>query len=107
MTGAGIVAQWQAYAEVYGTNGMAAGGGRSSLVEAAAEQSDDAEPEVADSDAAPTTAEAAAEPAEASSVDGTSDSPCTERTTGVPEAPQPAREVRADAPPERLAIWDF
>jgi len=33
MTAAGIAAQWQAYAEVYGTNGMAAGGGRSSLVE--------------------------------------------------------------------------
>ena len=29
MTAVGIAAQWQAYAEVYGTNGMAAGGGRS------------------------------------------------------------------------------
>ena len=41
MTPAGIAAQWQAYAEVYGTNGMAAGGGRSSLVRAQDEAADE------------------------------------------------------------------
>jgi len=33
MTSAGIADQWNAYAEVYGTNGMAAGGARSTLVD--------------------------------------------------------------------------
>ena len=96
MTAAGIAAQWQAYAEVYGTNGMAAGGARSSLVGA----EPDASEEVACTSVG--NAEPAAESADASAA--------AVPTTVAGEAPGVSSADTAaddDRPVRKLAIWDF
>ena len=87
MTAAGIAAQWEAYAEVYGTNGMSAGGGRSSLVGCSTEEAEEEESEEA---------EAAAEQAK------------EEEPAAEPAADEEVAPVAVVQPEERkLAIWDF
>ena len=93
ITASGITAQWQAYAEVYGTNGMAAGGARSSLVDPPPEDDDEHddedEDEKEDDDEADSPAAAPEE---------------TEQPEVVAEVPA---EASADTRQQRLAIWDF
>lgn len=87
MTAAGIAAQWEAYAEVYGTNGMSAGGGRSSLVGCSTEEAEEEESEEA---------EAAAEQAK------------EEEPAAEPAAEEEVAPVAVVQPEERkLALWDF
>ena len=85
MSAAGIVAQWRAYAEVYGTNGMAAGGARSALVDAPQDVVCASEPtqEILGTDAAAETTNETAQPLE------------------------PRSELSSDHGASRLAIWDF
>ena len=96
MSAAGIVAQWQAYAEVYGTNGMAAGGARSALVESAA-------PDALVSD------EEESVPTAGPSESGVDQVVEDEGPTNKPLAPlQGERKcaTAADKPAERMC-WDF
>ena len=98
MTPAGIAAQWQAYAEVYGTNGMAAGGGRSSLVRAQDEAAD--EGAVASSHTAGLDAKEEDDEAAAALVEA-------DREESPPLAPVAAAATPPTDEPRRLAMWDF
>ena len=94
MTPEGIVAQWQAYAEVYGTNGMAAGGARSSLVDLPGVTHPSSSEAAPDSDSV-------AEPSLEPHVSAPSDD-------AVPAARTTTSEVlSSDNGTPTLAIWDF
>ena len=106
MTPAGIAAQWQAYAEVYGTNGMAAGGGRSSLVRAQDEAA--GEGAVVSSQTAGLDAKEEDDEAAAGLVDAPQ--PRCRPSANREESPPLAVAAAATPPtdePRRLALWDF
>lgn len=90
MTAERIAAQWHAYAEIYGTNGMAAGGARSSLVD----------PVVSLPDSPPVLSEAAV-PLVSAKTSTEAVVPAQVPPERLLEAPQEVHASRG------LAIWDF
>lgn len=98
MTESGIMAQWNAYAEVYGTNGMAGAGaahkGSSSNADA-----------VADGGDASASSDDGAGPADKAAADDSIPSPPDAAATEEPEPKEPAHPVELAPPP--ASFWDF
>ena len=107
MTAEGIAAQWQAYAEVYGTNGMAAGGARSVLV---GSKESDSHPAPSESAAAALAVAAIANDSLDVAAVVSETPPPINLPINLPSAPA-AAAAASDPEGERevrpLAIWDF
>ena len=97
MSEAGIVAQWNAYAEVYGTNGMAgAGADKGSSSKAAGTAADgDASPASSDGDSGG--------PADEAEEEGADAAPQDAAASDLPETKEPEPAL---APPP-ASFWDF